>query len=94
MTKKKVIGDNVKEIKAAIESGKLIEGTDRSLKLLRENKIEKVFVSKNCPGQIKDDIVRLSEFNEIEVVSLSQPNDELGAICRKPYSISMVSISK
>ncbi len=77
------------EIKKLIRDEKLIFGRDIALKKLRLGKVEKIFLAKNCNEELKKDIEYYKNINKFEVAQLSIPNDELGMICKKPFSISI-----
>ena len=82
------------EIKKAVEQKKIIIGTERSLKGLRQKTVKKVFISSNCPANIADDIKHLAKLASVEIVELNYPNDELGVICKKQFNISVVALPK
>jgi len=84
----------VDEIKKLLGSEKLIIGTDRVMKNLRANKLEKIFISSNCDKGTLDDIKHYTEITETKVEELNMPNDELGVICKKPFSVSVIGILK
>lgn len=84
----------ITEIKKALKEGKAIIGTSRTIKNLKLGKVSKVFLTSNCPDDVKKDIKYYSKLAKVEVVRLKQPNDELGALCKKPFSISVLSIAK
>jgi len=84
----------IDEIRAAIKKKKVVIGTDRTLKNLKLGKVVKIFLSKNCPDNILDDVKYYSKLSKIEVVKLAYANDELGVVCKKPFPISVLSISK
>jgi large subunit ribosomal protein L30e len=84
----------VDEIKSLIKEGKCVIGTEQTIKNLKLGKTSKVFVTSNCPDQVKDDVKYYSELSATEVVELDIPNDELGVICRKPFAISLLSVKK
>ncbi|MEM3154937.1 MAG: ribosomal L7Ae/L30e/S12e/Gadd45 family protein, partial [Candidatus Woesearchaeota archaeon] len=83
----------VAELKKVLESKKVVLGTDETLKLLRQGKIKKVYITSNCEGNAKEDIERLCKVAEVECVELSQSNDEIGVICKKPFAVSVVGVS-
>lgn len=85
---------SIDEIKKAIKEKKAIIGTDETIKNLKIGKVEQVFLTSNCPEDVKEDIMYYSKLSKAKVVMLKQPNDELGALCKKPYSISVVSVIK
>ncbi|MEM3126768.1 MAG: ribosomal L7Ae/L30e/S12e/Gadd45 family protein, partial [Candidatus Woesearchaeota archaeon] len=71
-----------------------IIGTDRVLKGLRQNSLKKVFVASNCPQRLSKDIDYYAGLNKVEVIKLIQQNEELGTICKKPFSISVLGFVK
>ena len=82
------------EIKKAIKEEKAIIGTELTLKNLKLGKLEKVFVSANCPDSMKKDIEYYSKLANVKVEELKQNNEELGSACKKPFFISVLSIRK
>ncbi len=77
------------EIKKLVASKNIIIGTEKAMKLIKSGKAKKVFVSSNCPEGIVNDIEHYSKISHFEVVKLRHPNDEVGALCKKPYHISV-----
>ena len=86
--------DTISEIKKALKEGKAIIGTERTLKNLKLGKVSKIFLTSNCPEDVEEDVKYYSKLAKVEVVKLKQPNDELGALCKKPFSVSVLSVIK
>jgi large subunit ribosomal protein L30e len=86
--------DSISEIKTALKEGKVIIGTERTLKNLKLGKVSKIFLTSNCPEDVEEDVKYYSKLAKVEVVKLRQPNDELGALCKKPFSVSVLSVVK
>ena len=86
--------DELSEIKKLIKSGRLVIGTESTIKKLKADKVEKVWLSSNVPSMLKDDIARYGKMSTVKVVSLGIPNDELGVQCKKQFSVSVVSLLK
>ena len=82
------------EIKKILKSGNILLGTERTVKGLRLGKVEKVFVSSNCPARVEKDLNYYAGLSGAEMHKLEFPNDELGIICKKPFSISVLSVVK
>ena len=78
------------DIKKIIKEGNILIGTKEVIKSLKLGKIEKVFLSFNCPADVKKDIKYYAKISKAEVVQLKQPNDELGILCKKPYFVSVL----
>lgn len=90
---KKVVAEVVAELKKLLEAKKVIFGAGVAVKLLRQGKIKKVFISSNCEPAAKAEIEHLCRVGEVEFVELGQSNDEIGVICRKPFAISVVGVT-
>ena len=82
------------EIKKLIKPGNFIIGTEKSVKQLKLGKIEQVLLSSNCPASVEKSINHYALLNGTAVHKLEYPNDELGVICKKPFSISVLSFPK
>ncbi|MGM5487768.1 MAG: hypothetical protein ACQESG_02375 [Nanobdellota archaeon] len=53
-----------------------------------------LFLASNCPSETAEDLTRYAQIAGIEPVNLKQTNEEVGAICRKPFFISVLSVKK
>ena len=91
---KQIISKDITEIKKALETGNIIIGTKRTIKNIKRGITTKVFLASNCNEDVKKEIQSYCSINKVEIVELSAPNDELGIICKKPYSISVLSLIK
>ena len=92
MTQKKSLSST--EIKKLIKAKKVIIGTQRTVKSLRLGKVDKVLLSSNCAEQAVNDINYYAGLSKAEIIMVRYPNDELGVICKKPFSVSVLSILK
>lgn len=84
----------IDEIKKAIEKGKTVFGTERVMKGLKKGEIATAYVTSNAPEEVKEEIKHYAELSGAKTVDLKYPNDELGALCKKPFPISVLGISK
>ncbi len=82
------------ELKKIVKAGNVILGTEKAVKSLRLGKVEKIMLSSNCPARIENDITYYAGLTGTEMHKLDFPNDELGIICKKPFSISVLAIVK
>ncbi len=82
------------EIKKLIKGKTLVIGTERTIKNLKLGKVEKVIVSSNCSDSVMDDLNHYAGLGNAETIKVNYPNDELSVICKKPFSISVLSILK
>jgi large subunit ribosomal protein L30e len=90
--REKAVDKNIEEIKKLMKSSKIIIGTKQVQKLLRENRLAKVFLSVNCRKDTSETVLAHAKITGAEVIQLKYPNDELGVLCKKPFSISLIGI--
>jgi large subunit ribosomal protein L30e len=81
-------------IKKDLEKGKAILGLERTIKELKKGNLEKIYLSSNISEKVKEDIMYYSSLQKIEIIELDIPNDELGIVCKKPFSVSIVGVLK
>ena len=86
--------DPIKEIKELLNTKRLIFGTEQTIKNIKQNKIEKFFLSLNCKEETKKDLQHYAKTTKIEAIYLKNSNKDVGIICKKPFSISVVGVLK
>ena len=94
MAKKEITDKNIKEIKKLLKSEELVIGTEMTIKNLRKGNVKKVFTASNCNEKVKKDLQYYSSLSDAEYIELSYANEDLGVLCKKPFSISVISIIK
>ena len=82
----------LEDLKKNLRSDKMVIGTERTLKLLRQGRLSAVFMSSNCPVQVREDIAHYAKDVSVEVLDI--PNDELGVVCKRPFSVSVAALLK
>ena len=73
-----------------IHSKKAIIGTEKTLKQLKLGKLAKVYLTQNCPPILRQNVERQAQMTQTEIVPLDVPNNELGTLCKKPFSINLL----
>lgn len=86
--------DMIKIIKNAVESNQIIIGTDKTLKSLNQSKLDTAIIASNCPENIKRDIENAAKLSNSKIHTFDGTSIELGAIARKPFSITTIGIPK
>jgi len=81
-----------KAITLAVKTGKVVLGTKRTLKLLKQGKPKIVIISKNCPKEIQDEILYYGKLSEIPVYTYSGTSWDLGAVCGRPHMIACMAV--
>ena len=77
-------------LKKSLKADKLVYGFRNTILGLKNGKVIKVFLAKNCPQEFKD---KLKNYN-IEIIELNEPNKEISLICKKKFSVNIVSAVK
>jgi large subunit ribosomal protein L30e len=90
--REKAVDKGIEEVKKLIKQKKVVIGSERALKSLRQNKLAKVMLAVNCKKETLETVMHYAKINQAEVVTLKYPNDELGVLCKKPFSISVLGI--
>jgi large subunit ribosomal protein L30e len=84
--------DLEREIKLAISTGKVVFGRNKTLKLLMNGKTKAVVAASNIPKDVETTLQHLSQISKIKVIRFNGNASELGIVCGKPFSISMLAI--
>ncbi len=82
------------DLKSLSEKGKVIIGSERTLKLAKEGKINKIIVAKNAPEHLKNEAKIIGKALDIEVVEVEDNSKQIGIKLGKPFTALMVGIVK
>ena len=93
MVKKKEVSEELKVLRNKIQDNKVVVGLDRVMKAIKAKKLEKVFISSNCPKETVDDLQYYADLAGVEITKLELDNEELGVFCRKNFFISVLGVS-
>ena len=94
MTQTTDVEQNVAELKTKLQDGKVVLGTENVVKRLRLGTVQKVFLARNCPSSVKQDILHYAKLSKIPVEELWFDNEELGVFCKKSFFVSVLGIVK
>lgn len=82
----------ISEIRKLIKGKKIIIGAERTLKNLKLGKIDKVYISSNCSEKTIRTLEHYSKLAKASLIKLKYPSGELGILCKKPFSISVLGL--
>ncbi|MCJ7478752.1 MAG: ribosomal L7Ae/L30e/S12e/Gadd45 family protein [Candidatus Nanohaloarchaeota archaeon QJJ-7] len=78
-----------KELQEAAETGSLVVGTDETIKHI--DSLDRIVLASNVPEDIEDEVRgEAGDGTDIEMAEVD--NQELGSLCMKPFSASVVGI--
>ena len=81
---------DVLELKKLIEDSDIILGGERTLKLLKSGKIDRVILSNDSKKNMLEKIRALSQ--KVAVIQTDRTKDDLAELCKKPFHISVIGI--
>lgn len=92
MAQKNTGEQELKGLRSKIQEGKVLIGADRVLKQLRSRRLLKVFLARNCPQHVREDLLQFARLSSVPVVELEQNNEELGVLCKKNFFVSAIGV--
>ncbi|MBQ6220604.1 MAG: 50S ribosomal protein L30e [Methanosphaera sp.] len=81
-------------IRVAVDTGKVILGSNKSIQAIKLGNGELVVLAANAPKTLKEDIEVYSKLSEIPVHVFDGSSVELGSICGKPFTVSVLVIQE
>ena len=81
-----------KEIRQAVDTGKVILGTDKSLRVIKLGQAKLVIVTSNCPSGVLTDIKRYSGLANTPVHIFEGDSAKLGVACGKTFLVSVLTV--
>ena len=83
-----------KVVKNAIEGNKIVLGRDVTFKKLESGTITGVVFASNCPQDWKNEAQELGKKSKIEFYDYNGNGLDLGALCKKPFAVTVAGIVK
>ncbi len=79
------------DIVELIKTNQAIVGTNETIQGLREGKLKAVYVTVNCPQDVRKQIAHYAG-SDVNVVELELTNAELGVRAKRQHAISVIGI--
>lgn len=80
----------LESLKKEFEENKIILGTKRTFKLLRKNKIEKIYISSTPP----EFVLKSEELKKVKTEKLNLNSLELGKYLGKSFPVAVIGVVK
>ena len=81
-------------IRVAVDTGKVILGSKKSIQAIKLGNGELVVMAANAPKNLKEDVEIYSNLSEIPVHIFDGSSVDLGSICGKPFTVSVLVIQE
>ncbi len=82
----------IKAIRLAVETGKLSFGYRSSMKNVKKGEPKLLILSNNLPELHSNEILHFTSESKVPVYTFDGNAKQLGAICGKPFLVSVISI--
>ena len=82
----------IDELRNAIKEKNIVIGSKQTIKNLKLKSVKSVVVASNCPDSIRKDIEYYSKLTGIKFENFDGTAKQLGILCGKPFSISVLAI--
>jgi large subunit ribosomal protein L30e len=81
-----------REIRKAAETGRVLFGTEQSIRMIRTGEAKLVIVASNTSEKAKEDIEYYAGLADVRVHYYQGSGVELGTLCGKPFIVSVLSV--
>jgi len=81
-----------RKIAQAVATGKVIIGTDQSLRALKRGQAKLVIVASNCAREALEDAKYYSRLGGVQLRVFDGDSTSLGLACGKPFSVDMLVV--
>jgi large subunit ribosomal protein L30e len=82
----------IDDIRKQLGSKNMLLGEREVMKAILTGKIKKVYLAKNCKETMRRDIMRAQEIAKFDVITLDLVNEEVGTLCKKPFSVAVIGV--
>jgi len=80
-------------IRVAVDTGNVTLGSLKSIQNLKLGRGKLVLIAKNCPEDIREDVMYYSKLSKIPVYTYQGSSVELGSVCGKPFTAAALIIN-
>jgi ribosomal protein L30E len=88
------MADETSKIREMLKEDRLVIGSRAVMRELHKGNLEQIFIASNASAKIEGDLISHANAVKCPVQKLSIPNDELGMVCKRQFSIAAVGIKK
>jgi len=79
-------------IKIAIKTGTIQIGSEKSLRLVKNEQAKLIIIANNCPKDILEDLEIYCKLSNISIYQFKGSSWDLGFLCGKPFMISTLAV--
>lgn len=75
-----------------VKENNVVFGYNKVIKLLKSSHPKMIVIAKNMPKEKKETILHNAKLSKVEVKEFDNDNVNLGLVCGKPFSVSVLAI--
>lgn len=83
-----------KEIRRVVDTGRVVFGRKQSEKSILNAKAQLIITGRNAPKLLKERIIHKATIAGIPCYNFDGTGQELGKVCGKPFSVSVMAVEK
>ncbi|MBT4174473.1 50S ribosomal protein L30e [archaeon] len=80
----------MKTLKDAVKDQELTFGAKQTIKKIKTGELKQIFIARDCPEELRVDVLRFAKMAGVEVSEEEITGHEIGAICKKAFSINVL----
>jgi large subunit ribosomal protein L30e len=80
----------MEQLKDAFKEKTLTYGLRETLKKVKTKKVDTVFVAKDCPEDLRQDLTSNAKISGVNIIELDISSQEIGAVCKKPFPVTVL----
>lgn len=81
-----------KEIRQVVDTGKVILGSDKSVKAVKLGQAKLIILASNCPEAVRADVMHYAKLANVPVHNYVGDATALGLACGKPFLVSVMAV--
>ena len=78
------------ELRKALGEKTLVLGSRKTISSLKNGRLKAGFLAENCREDVRKDVEHYAKLKKIEVIRLNKSNEEIGVLCKKQFSVSVL----
>ena len=80
----------MEQLKDAFKEKTLTYGFKEPLKKVKTKKVDTVFIAQDCPDNMRQDLTLNAKVSGVNIIELDGTSQEIGAVCKKPFSVTVL----
>ncbi|MCX8198346.1 MAG: 50S ribosomal protein L30e [Candidatus Micrarchaeota archaeon] len=81
-----------KAIRQCVDSGKVVFGSNRSIKKALSGKAKMLVMAGNCPKDLAQDALRFCKISGVPILKFGGTSVELGTVAGRPHPVALLVV--